>query len=41
MLPDGSYVRRRGERPVLDSQKYFMRQSAKRKKHTKTKVNGI
>ena len=40
MLPDGSYTRRRNGRPV-NSQKIFMRQSSKRKKHIKTKVNGI
>jgi polyphosphate kinase len=41
MQPDGSFIRRRDERPALDSQQYFMRQSATRKKHTKTKVNGL
>lgn len=40
MQPDGSYARRREGRPV-NSQKLFMRQSSKRKKHHKTKVNGI
>jgi polyphosphate kinase len=40
MLPDGTFARRRNGRPV-NSQKLFMRQSSKRKKHIKTKVNGI
>ncbi len=41
MHSDGTYAKKRGGRPALDSQKYFMRQSARRKKHTKTKVNRI
>jgi polyphosphate kinase len=41
MQPDGSYTRRSDGRPVQDSQKLFIRQSLKRKKHIKTKVNGI
>jgi polyphosphate kinase len=41
MNPDGTFSRKRGGRPVVDSQRLFMRQSAKRKKHTKTKVNGL
>ncbi|NTV01399.1 MAG: polyphosphate kinase 1 [Chlorobiaceae bacterium] len=40
MRPDGSFARRREGRAV-NSQKLFMRQSSKRKKHLKTKVNGI
>ncbi|NTU68233.1 MAG: polyphosphate kinase 1 [Chlorobiaceae bacterium] len=40
MRPDGTYGRKREGRPV-NSQKLFMRQSSKRKKHLKTKVNGI
>jgi polyphosphate kinase len=41
MGPDGTYSRKRDGRPVLDIQKHFMRNSSRKKKHTKTKVNGL
>jgi len=41
MLQDGTYRKIRDGRPAFDSQKQFMRQSSKRKRQTKTKVNGI
>ena len=41
MQPDGSYARRNEGRPAINSQRLFMRQSSRRKKHLKTKVNGI
>ncbi|NTW52463.1 MAG: polyphosphate kinase 1 [Chlorobiaceae bacterium] len=41
MNPDGSYSRKRDGRSAVDSQRFFMRQTPKRKKNNKTKVNGL
>jgi len=41
MQPDGSYIRNRGGRPAIDSQRLFMRRSSRRKKNIKTKVKGL
>jgi polyphosphate kinase len=42
MNPDGTYARRKRDGgPVIDSQRLFMRQSSKKKKNIKTKVNGL
>ena len=41
MNPDGTYTRKRNGRSRIDSQRYFMRQSPRRKRNIKTKVNGL
>ncbi|UWX58507.1 polyphosphate kinase 1 [Chlorobaculum sp. MV4-Y] len=41
MQPDGTYIRKRGGRPAVDSQRLFMRRSLRRKKNIKTKVKGL
>jgi polyphosphate kinase len=42
MNPDGTYARRKRDGgPVIDSQRLFMRQSSKKKKNIKSKVNGL
>ncbi|HWR00969.1 MAG TPA: polyphosphate kinase 1 [Chlorobaculum sp.] len=41
MNPDGTYTRKRNGRSRIDSQRYFMRQSPRRKRNIKSKVNGL
>jgi len=42
MNPDGTFSKRKRDgRPVIDSQRLFMRQSLKKKKNIKSKVNGL
>jgi len=41
MNSDGSFTRKRDDRPEIDCQRFFMRQSARKKKTIKTKVHRI